>query len=110
MPTSDLATKYDRDITICRQEIGPLILLMERACEKGVSPQYASYYMLCKLRCVLKHWERDGLLEPEDEALRQAIKHAASLAFARWNDHPLNEWLGKSKLELVAGRKMRRTK
>lgn len=110
IPSSDLATKYDRDMTICRQEIGPLILLMERACEKGVSPQYASSYLLCKLRNALKQWERDGLLEPEDNALLQAVEHASGLAFARWHDQPLNEWLGRCKLELVASPKMKRTK
>lgn len=113
IPSRDRLTEEEKDRyeMICRQEIGPLILLMEQVRRKGVSPQYVSSYLLSKLRCALKRWERDGLLEPEDNALLQATEHASSLAFARWNDEPLKEWLGKWKPKLVASRtKMRRTK
>lgn len=112
MSTTDPLTKQDRYRMICEQEIGSLDLIpaMERARRKGVNPVYVLDCVLHKLRCTLKRWEREGRLEPEDNALRQAIEYATRVSFGRWNDAPLKVWLGKWKLELVADRKMRRTK
>ena len=112
MSTTDpLVTEEEERLeTICEQEIGPLISSMLRARRKGASPQDVSYHVLHALRYTLKRWRYEGRLEPEDHALQQAIEHATRVSFGRWNDAPLNEWLSECKLELVAGRKMRRTK
>jgi len=111
IPTSDPPTERDRYEMICEQVIGPLDLdaVMEQARRKGASPQFILFYMLCEVQSRLSWWRHDGLLEPEDHALQQAMKYVTGLSFGRLGE-PLKEYLGRCKLELVADRKMRRTK
>ena len=113
MSTSNPLTEEEKDRfePICEQVIDLLVPEMERARRKGVSPQFVSYYVLRKLRYILKRWGDDARLEPEDNALRQATEHAASLSYWLWAGEPLNEWLCLWKPKLVTSQtKMRRTK
>lgn len=96
---------------ICKQQIGSLGPAMERALRKGVSRQFVLHYMLCKLNFSLGCWDEQALLEPEDDAVQQAMLYVTGLAYARWVDAPLENELGDWRPKLIASRtKMRRTR